>query len=88
MYGVFGRGNESGLLSLSSPLKGGLDVAMNGGLIYRAPYRWSNWYMKETLKPCFVVGDVKVIIFVGTEPSGLNYYGIMENHLIRYMCVL
>jgi hypothetical protein len=34
------------------------------------------------------VGDIKVIIFVGTKPSGLSYYGIMDNHLIRYMCVL
>jgi hypothetical protein len=49
MYKVFGKGNENVLLSLSSPFKYGLDVAMNGGLIYRAMYRWSNWYMKETL---------------------------------------
>jgi hypothetical protein len=41
--------------------------------------------MKEK-KPCFVVGDIKVIIFVGTKLGGLSYYGIMDNHFI--MCVL
>ncbi len=39
-------------------------------------------------KPCSMVGDVEVIIFMGTKFGGLSYYGIMANHLIRYMCVL
>jgi len=43
--------------------------------------------MKER-KPCSMVGDVEVIIFVGTKLGALNYYGIMDNHLIRYMFVL
>ncbi len=55
---------------------------MNGGLIYKAPCRWNNWCMKER-KPCSVVGDIKVIIFVGTKIDGLNYYGIMDNHFIN-----
>jgi hypothetical protein len=37
MYWVFGIGNGSGLSFLSPPFKGGLDVAMNGIFIYRAP---------------------------------------------------
>jgi hypothetical protein len=28
-----------------------------------------------------MVGDVEVIIFVGTKLGALNYYGIMDNHL-------
>ncbi len=64
-----------------------LGVTMNGILIYRAPCKWNSWCMKEK-KPCFVAGDVEVIIFVGTKLDGLSYYGIMDNHLIKCMCVL
>ncbi len=60
---------------------------MNGDFIYRPPYRWNNWCMKE-IKPYFVVGDVKVIIFVGTKFGRLSYHGIMDNQLIKYMFVL
>jgi hypothetical protein len=35
-----------------------------------------------------MVGDVEVIIFMGTKLDGLKYYGIMANHLIMYMCPL
>ncbi len=51
------------------------------------PLRWNSWCMKEK-KPCFVVGDVKVIIFVGNNLNFLSYYGIMDNNLIKCMCVL
>ncbi len=60
---------------------------MNGRFFYRAPCKWNSWCIKEK-KHCFVVGDVKVIIFVGTKLNGLSYYGIMDNHLIKCMCVL
>jgi len=86
-YGVFGRDSGSGLLSLSPSFKGGLDVTMNGGLIYRPLCRWNYWCMKER-KPCSMVGDIEVIIFMGTKFGGLSYYGIVDNHLVKYMFVL
>jgi hypothetical protein len=38
--------------------------------------------------PCFVVGDVDAIIFVGNKLNGLSYYGIMDNYFIKCMCPL
>ncbi len=35
-----------------------------------------------------MVGDIEVIIFMGTKFGGLSYYGIVDNHLVKYMFVL
>ncbi len=35
-----------------------------------------------------MVGDIEVIIFMGTKFGGLSYYGIVDNHMVKYMFVL